>query len=201
MELYDGQERRVINCILIAKGQHSLWVILEKEMKKKDIQYMKGDKLKHFGRVNDPYMPKGGRHEIAICKECHAIYRGKRWFLDEELYRANIKKKTSNSVICPACLKIRDNYPGGVVTLKGDFLRNHKDDILNLVRNEGDRSLRDNPLERIMSINENRERIEIQTTNEKLAQKIGKAVYKAYSGELEYKWSEQNKFVRVDWNR
>ncbi|MBI3814529.1 MAG: hypothetical protein HY279_08710 [Nitrospinae bacterium] len=104
-------------------------------------------------------------------------------------------------VMCPACLKIRDNFPGGVVTLKGDFLKSHEDEILNLVRNEGERSLRDNPLERIMAINKIKGGIEIQTTNEKLAQKIGKAVYKAYSGELEYKWSEQNKFVRVNWSR
>ncbi len=170
-------------------------------MKKKDIQYLKGDKLKHFVKVNDPYMPRGSKHELSICKSCHATYREKKWFIDEELYKSSVKKKSVNIVICPACLKIRDNFPGGVVTLGGDFLKSHEDEILNLVRNEGERSLRDNPLERIMSINKIKGRIEIQTTNEKLAQKIGKSVYKAYSGELEYKWSEDDKFVRVNWNR
>ena len=170
-------------------------------MKKKDIQYIKGDKLKHFVKVNDPYLPKGSRHGVSICKGCHAIYKEKKWFIDEELYKTNIKKKTARIVTCPACLKIEDNFPSGVVTLGGGFLKNHEDEILNLVRNEGERSLRDNPLERIMSINKIKGRIEIQTTNEKLAQKIGKAVYKAYSGELEYKWSEDDKFVRVNWNR
>ncbi len=165
-------------------------------MKKKGGKY-----TKHFTKVSDPYMPRGGRHEISICKECHAVYRGKKWFINEELYKTNVKNKTANMVVCPACLKIRDNFPGGVVTLKGGFPKSHEDEILNLVRNEGDRSLRDNPLERIMSINKIKGTLEIQTTNEKLAQKIGKAVYKAYSGELEYKWSEQNKFVRVCWNR
>lgn len=170
-------------------------------MKKKDMQYIKGDKLKHFVKVTDPYMPKGTKHEMSVCKGCHAIYREKKWFLDEESYRANVKKKIINIILCPACLKIRDSFPGGVVTLKGDFLKGHEEEILNLARNEGDRSLRDNPLERIMSINKIKGIIEIQTTNEKLAQKIGKAVYKAYSGELEYKWSEDDKFVRVRWNR
>ncbi|MEK6546191.1 MAG: BCAM0308 family protein [Nitrospinota bacterium] len=170
-------------------------------MKKKDIQYIKGDKLKHFVKVNDPYIPKGSKHEMSICKGCHAIYKGKKWFIDEELYKTNIKRKTASVVTCPACLKIKDNFPSGVVTLEGGFLKNHEDEILNLVRNEGDRSLRDNPLERIMSINKNKGRIEILTTNEKLAQKIGKSVFKAYSGELEYKWSEDDKFVRVNWNR
>ena len=170
-------------------------------MKKKDIQYLKGDKLKHFVRVNDPYMPKGSKHEMSICKGCHAIYREKKWFLDEELYKESFKKKTVNMVTCPACLKIKDNFPGGVVILEGDFLKIHEDEILNLVRNEGERSLRDNPLERIMSVDKIKGRIEIQTTNEKLAQKVGKAVYKAYAGRLEYKWSEHNKFVRVNWSR
>jgi NMD protein affecting ribosome stability and mRNA decay len=165
-------------------------------MKKKGGKY-----TKHFAKVNDPYMPRRSGHEMSICKECHAVYRGKKWFIDEEMYKANVKNKTTNMIVCPACLKIRDNFAGGVVTLKGGFLKSHEDEILNLVRNEGDRSLRDNPLERIMSINKIKGALEIQTTNEKLAQKIGKAVYKAYSGKLEYKWSEQNKFVRVNWNR
>ena len=43
--------------------------------------------------------------------------------------------------------------------------------------------------------------IEITTTNEKLAQKIGKALHRAYSGHVEYKWSGDTKLARVTWHR
>ena len=42
--------------------------------------------------------------------------------------------------------------------------------------------------------------IEITTTNEKLAQRIGKALHKAYSGDVAYKWSDP-KIARVNWHR
>ena len=43
--------------------------------------------------------------------------------------------------------------------------------------------------------------IEITTTNEKLAQRMGKALHKAYSGTIEYKLSEDAKIARVYWRR
>ena len=38
-------------------------------------------------------------------------------------------------------------------------------------------------------------------TNEKLAQKIGRALKKAYDGRVEYKWPEDGKLIRVNWRR
>lgn len=43
--------------------------------------------------------------------------------------------------------------------------------------------------------------LEITTTNEKLTQRIGKAIHKAYDGTIEYKFSEDNKLARVNWHR
>ena len=73
------------------------------------------------------------------------------------------------------------------MTLKGDFLKQHKQEILNLIHNEDARSKKYNPLKRIMKINEKGGEIEILTTSAKLAQRIGSILFKAYSGEVEYK--------------
>ncbi len=96
---------------------------------------------------------------------------------------------------------MRDRFPCGVVRLSGRFVTEHRDEILNLIRNETQRADSVNHLERVMSIESEGDFIEITTTNEKLAQKIGRAVYKAYSGEIEYKWSQGNKLARVEWHR
>jgi len=41
----------------------------------------------------------------------------------------------------------------------------------------------------------------ISTTNEKMAQRIGRAIRKAFRGYVTYQWSHDNKLARVDWAR
>ena len=152
---------------------------------------------------NDPYLsPKGsGLQEVAICKDCTAINHKKKWFLDAKLYEQKKKLKDIHWVICPACKKIKENVPGGVVILKGDFLQQHKQEIMNLIHNEDERSKKYNPLKRIMKINEKGGEVEILTTEGRLAYRIGSILFKAYDGEVECKKHDNAKFMRVEWRR
>jgi hypothetical protein len=43
--------------------------------------------------------------------------------------------------------------------------------------------------------------MEISTTDEKLAQRIGREVHKACRGEVQYAWSDDVKLLRVRWMR
>jgi hypothetical protein len=52
-----------------------------------------------------------------------------------------------------------------------------------------------------MAIREGDGSVEILTTDEKLAQRIGWEVRKAYQGTVTYKWSEDANLVRVNWSR
>jgi NMD protein affecting ribosome stability and mRNA decay len=150
----------------------------------------------------DPYLPKGASRKISACDGCHSVYKNKRWYADPELYDSAIKIPGTAATVCPACSKIRDNFPGGIVTLKGDYVLPHKQDIMNLVKNEEARARGFNPLERVMSVKENGfGSIVISTTNEKLAQRLGRAIKKAFHGEVTYQWSHDNKLARVDWER
>ena len=150
----------------------------------------------------DPYLPRGASQKTSACEGCHSVYKNKRWYADPELYDAAIKIPNTAATVCPACLKIRDNFPGGIVTLKGDYVLPHKQDLMNLVKNEEARARGFNPLERVMSVKENGYgSIVISTTNEKLAQRIGRAIKKAFSGEVSYNGSHDNKLARVDWVR
>jgi hypothetical protein len=88
-----------------------------------------------------------------------------------------------------------------VVTLHGKFLQTHRDEILSIVRNEERRARETNPLERIMGIRDENESVEILTTDEKLAQRIGREIRKAYHGTVSYRWSEDANLLRVNWSR
>jgi len=151
----------------------------------------------------DPYISQGGLKEFTMCKLCHAVYHKKQWYLSEEWAEKlkQTKGVTITQTICPACRKMKDHLPGGVVTLEGDFLKRHQGEILHLIKNEERRAMGINPLERIIDLKTSNGSIEVTTTTEKLAQRIGRIVHRAYSGELKFKWSEDVKLTRVYWSR
>ena len=158
---------------------------------------------KKKGVSTDSYLPRGASRNMSVCGGCRAVYMNRRWYAEGDVYKAAINNNREKvQVICPACLKIRDNFPGGIVTLKGDYVLPHKADLMNLVRNEEERARGLNPLERVIAIKENGfGSIVISTTNEKLAQRLGRAIKKAFHGEVAYHWSHDNKLVRVEWVR
>jgi NMD protein affecting ribosome stability and mRNA decay len=156
----------------------------------------------NIDNYGDPYITHAGHDDSAICKTCSAVYLGQRWYLAEQVDHAkkNNQGKT-HSVTCPACRKIHDKSPGGIVQLSGTFLVEHNEDIMNLIHNEGARAMTINPMERIIETESVDSTCTISTTNEKLAQRIGRALHKAYSGTVAYKFSADNKLVRVTWHR
>lgn len=156
---------------------------------------------KKMDTSGDPYIVKTRNNHMAVCKKCHTVYYKKRWYIDEDLYEKKLLMKKTERVVCPACRKIKDNFPGGIVKLRGAFLKAHKDEIINLIRNEEERARGFNPLERIIKIIDVNNELEITTTNEKLAQRIGKSLHKAYQGKIEYKWSNDTKLLRANWER
>ncbi|MBI5559886.1 MAG: hypothetical protein HY883_01250 [Deltaproteobacteria bacterium] len=160
-------------------------------------RYSRSTTKKAIDMEKDPYLQKISPHDLAVCTGCSAIYHNKRWRLPEE----GEPEAGYVKVLCPACQKIRDRFVGGYVTLQGGFLKEHKDEILNLVRNKEERARSTNPLERIMEINDKGDTIEITTTTDKFAQRLGKIINKAFSGKVEYKFSDDVKISRVTWTR
>ncbi len=157
---------------------------------------------KNVDRETDSYIPRKSPPAIGACTDCHAIRRSKRWHLDEKEFAALTRKPGAVAMErCPACRKIADDFPSGVILLRGGYVLGHREEILKLVRNEEKRAMGINPLERIISVTERNGRMEIATTDEKLAQRIGREVRKACGGALEYKWSEDSKLLRVNWVR
>jgi NMD protein affecting ribosome stability and mRNA decay len=152
-------------------------------------------------QFRDPYRPDEHGAAGTVCSRCGAIYLHQHWSFDEAK-RAQLEQSTAvHEVICPGCKKIADGYPEGIVTLRGDYWPQHEDEIMNLIRNEEQRAMGVNPLERIIDIRREGEELVVETTNEKLAQRIGHRIDKAHNGHVEYKWSGNNHLLRVYWQR
>jgi hypothetical protein len=104
--------------------------------------------------------------------------------------------------LCQACHRINDEYPAGVVTLKSPLVREHGDEMVNLVRNLEHNEKRDHPLNRIMAIDkEALDTLVITTTDIHLPRRIGTAIHHAFHGDLKLHFDEDNYFIRVDWTR
>lgn len=131
--------------------------------------------------------------EPALCTECGALYAKGRWSWDD------IPEEAS-SAVCPACRRIADKYPAGIVELSGEFFNGHREELMNLVTNVNSREISEHPLERIMEIREEDDKIVILTTGIHLARRIGDALFSAYEGDLDYTYDEES-FIRVFWKR
>ncbi len=153
------------------------------------------------GQQPDPYVARGVPAGRAVCKECTAIYEKKRWRFDEAAYAKLTALKQTKTVTCPACVKTHDRYPEGVLTLRWPGLSDHRGDVLGLLRKEAARAKSVNPLERIMKIEDEKGELRVFTTNNKLAQRMGHAMERAYHGKAHYQWSHRDKLVRVYWER
>jgi hypothetical protein len=147
--------------------------------------------------VIDTY--KSGRKLLdqTRCPSCGAVYHEGRW----QWAKAPLTS-APHEELCPACQRIDDNYPAGVVTLNDPKLADHKTEIMALVRNLEHAEKGEHPLNRIMAIEEQSEhQLVITTTDIHLPRRIGEAVERAFHGDLKVHYDEGNYFVRVDWRR
>ena len=149
----------------------------------------------------DPYVMDEGRPEPAVCIRCHAVYKNKHWYFEENEFKYLRENREAVETACPACQKITQSYPEGVVTLRGDYLWHHEEEIRNILKNEENKAMAKNPLERIMRMEREGDDLVIETTEEKLAEHLGRALNKAHQGELKIDWSDQHSLCRVTWER
>ena len=143
---------------------------------------------------HDPYHSKVKLKEPTVCPECKAIYHHGRWAWGSA-------PANTHEELCPACRRLRDKVPAAFLTLRGDFLAEHKDEIMNLVHNYEQREKTEHPLKRIMDVEEADGGLVFTFTDAHLARGIGEALHHAYEGELDYQYSNEDIMLRVTWSR
>jgi hypothetical protein len=104
-------------------------------------------------------------------------------------------------VTCPACRRIEGGYPAGFVTVRGSFFEEHREEILNLIRNTAEAEKAEHPLERLIAVQEEADAARLTTTGVHLARRIGDALARAYQGGLTLRYGEAEQRLRVLWER
>ena len=152
-------------------------------------------------RQGDTYRRKVKKVEVklpdlTLCPDCGAEFRAGRWRWAKAARRRGAKHDT-----CPACRRIRDRYPAGEITLRGEFARTHRAELLALVHNLEAKEKARHPLKRLMEAREAGDALVITTTDVHLAHGIGAALFHAYRGTLHAPWAEEGDLLRVTWER
>ena len=157
---------------------------------------------KNAAEKRDVYLFRRSPKGLLRCRGCGSIYYRRRWTLEPPV---EIRKRVElgdgvSLTYCPACQKMRDRYWLGVVQISG-IGADEKREVVRLLKNEEARAREKNPLERIVQIADEAAGLRVETTTEKLAQRLGRCLGKARGGKVTYKWSHRNKFARVLWQK
>lgn len=145
--------------------------------------------------IHDPYKIRRKLPEPTVCPNCGAVFKGGRWdWADSHPFDAH-------EAICQACRRTADRYPAGVLTATGNYVRQHRQEIINLVRNLESAEKGDHPLHRVMSMHEYNGSMTVNTTDIHLPRRIGEALHRAHKGELNIRCEKGQYFVRVHWRR
>jgi len=137
---------------------------------------------------------RGKLAEIAGCPRCEASYRDGRWTWKPAPAGAYEQ-------VCPACERIAQHYPAGVLRIEGRSTRAQRGDWIGLVENVEEREREEHPLKRVMSIEEEPRAVVVETTDARLAADLGRALHRAYGGRLELPptTSDVENLARVRW--
>ncbi|MFQ5803831.1 MAG: BCAM0308 family protein [Candidatus Methylomirabilales bacterium] len=143
---------------------------------------------------HDVYQARRKGPEPAVCPECGAVFVGGRWLWSKA-------PKEASTAMCPACRRIADNYPAGYLEIRGSFFKEHRDEILALIRNVEALEKGEHPLERIVSVTDGEGGASVTTTGIHVARRIGEALARSYKGEFSFQYGEGQKTITLHWIR
>jgi hypothetical protein len=148
------------------------------------------------GKLGGPYQKTGKYPSNTRCPKCDLLFRDGVW-----KRAASARGRSLQWKLCPACLQIRDRQAGGIIQFSGAFAGNHRQELLNRIRNVERQTQEVRPLERIMTLKEGRDGITVSATTEHLIARIGKSIQRDFGGDLDLRYAPEDKFALVHWHR
>lgn len=145
-------------------------------------------------KQHDVYRPREKWPEPTQCTQCGAAFMKGRWSWD-------LPQGRVNKAVCPACRRIADGYPAGIIEIKGAFFDGHRDEMVRMMRNVEELEKDAHPLERIMAVTEDESHTLVTTTGVHLARRLGEALARAYKGDLSFQYGDGEQSIRLQWQR
>lgn len=145
--------------------------------------------------IHDPYRVRSKPEGPLVCPTCGAVYDDGRWQWPDHAPTGMAEEA------CPACRRIADNCPAGIVTIEGLFAEAHREEVRGLLRNEAEAEAKEHPLNRVLAITTHDGGMTVTTTDIHLARRLGEALHAAFKGDLSLHYAEEEYLLRARWVR
>lgn len=141
--------------------------------------------------IHDPYRMRSKPEGPLACPDCGAVYMEGRWRWPEH------QRSDLPAHVCPACQRIADDCPAGIVTIEGEFTEAHREEIRGLILHEADDEAKEHPMDRVLGMSLHDGGMTITTTDIHLARRLGEALHAAFKGNLSQQYAEEGYLLRV----
>lgn len=132
----------------------------------------------------------GRGSEPVLCERCGAVFAKRLW-------RKSAASRPSAAALgsiewrtCPACEQVANEEWMGRLVVRGRLAPEQDDAIGKRLRNVAARAEFTQPQRRIVSMERSGEMLEVLTTSQKLAHRLGHELAKAFGGKVAYKWAD-----------
>ena len=139
-----------------------------------------------------------GKAAFVVCPSCGAVYDDKHWKASFAHVRSTKATKRVAFSHCPACAMIRDGkYEGQIIAR--DIPLKRMPDVLARIHHMSVLARERDPMDRVITVRRQGNRLEVTTTENQLAVRIGKALRGIVGGQLLIRWSRGEDVVRCTW--
>ena len=149
------------------------------------------------GKVHPAAHLDTARGEPRMCERCGAVYEHKRWRAAGG--RAAPSLVGARWTVCPACRQQSRAVGLGRVRILGRIGEPAWQAIEQRLRNVAARAQYTQSQRRIVDIAPVAGAIEVLTTSQKLAHRLGRELQKAFGGRARYRWSPDDGALLVQW--
>jgi len=143
---------------------------------------------------HDAYQKELKLPDPTLCTECGVLFSDGRW-----VWKGTEEKV--HTIVCPACRRISDHNPAGMVTIQGGFFAGRMDEVENLIYNTEKAETLQHPMERLIQVVRDADGARVTTTGVHIARRIGDAVSRAFGGDYAISYLDDEKRVRISLER
>lgn len=129
-----------------------------------------------------------GKREFIFCPHGEAVYYKKSWHHAEKFFKnpPNLSKKGVHFKLCPAHEMIKNKQYEGEILIE-NIPEKFKKEFLRLVENMGERAMRKDVLDRVLEVRSKNQEIRITTSENQLAQRIGRKIGEVFRKKMSVK--------------
>jgi NMD protein affecting ribosome stability and mRNA decay len=127
-------------------------------------------------------------HDPTICARCGAVFLRKTWRNDHKLSDEQLERGEWG--FCPACLQVSKEEGQGRLLMRGKAVSRDQAAIRRRIRNVAARAAKTQPQRRIVSIESTDGGLDVLTTSQKLAHRLGHELKKLFGGRVTYTWND-----------